>query len=58
MNLKHDASTGIRGVLWSQRGRWLTLRQAQLLSPNGTTAIDGDVLIPRENVAFLQLPRT
>lgn len=55
VNLKHDDSSAIKGVLWSARGPWLTFKQCELLKPGVTTAIDGDVVLPRSNVAFLQV---
>lgn len=45
-----------RGVLWSQRGAYLVLRNAELLKSAGVaTAIDGEVLIDRSNVDFMQV---
>ena len=55
VNLKSDDTTAIRGVLWASRGPWLTLRSAALVKPTGApTPIDGEVVIHRDNVAFLQ----
>ena len=43
------------GVLWSQRGRWLVLRQAELLERGSeAVSLDGEVLIDRAQVDFLQ----
>ena len=54
--MKDDSTTAIKGVLWSSRGPWLTLRAAALLRPGAEPMrIDGDVVIPRANVAFLQV---
>ena len=45
-----------RGVLWRKRGRYLVLREAELLKPSGeTTPMDGELLIFRNNVDFLQV---
>lgn len=45
-----------RGVLWAKRGDYLILRNAELLKPGGDTVpIDGDVLIPRRRINFIQL---
>ena len=56
VNLKDDPSTAIRGVLWAQRGEWLVFRDCSLLKAATTpTKIDGEVIIPRANVAFLQV---
>ena len=43
-----------RGVLWTQRGAWLVLKQAQMLREGAPVALDGDVIIDRSNVAFIQ----
>jgi hypothetical protein len=56
VNLKHDPDTALRGVLWRARGPWLVLRQAKVIGPQGATDMDGDVFVPRANVAFLQAP--
>ena len=45
-----------RGVLWSQKGGYLVLRNAELLKGKGeATTIDGEVLIDRANVDFMQV---
>jgi len=56
-NLKDDPTMAIRGVLWSSRGRWLVLREASILMKGATTttALDGEVVVHRSNVAFLQV---
>jgi len=56
VNLKSDPHTALRGVVWSSRGRWFVLRNAALVefgSPD--KPIDGEVIVHRENIAFLQL---
>lgn len=57
VNFTDDPSTAIRGVLWRSRGPWLVFRDCALLK-TGATAIhmDGEVVIPRQRVAFLQVP--
>lgn len=58
MNLKSDDSFAIRGVLWSARGPWLTLRQAAAIRANGSSSpIDGEAIVHRDNIAFLQVVR-
>lgn len=45
----------VNGVLWARRGRLLVLKDAQLLEPGAEpTAMDGDVVIGRERVEFVQ----
>ena len=56
VNLKDDPSTAIRAVLWSTRGPWLTFRDASLLKAGSPpTPMDGEVIVHRSNVAFLQV---
>ncbi len=55
MNLKDDPTTAIKGVLWSARGPWLTIVSPELLkAATQPTRMDGDVIVHRDNVAFLQ----
>lgn len=45
-----------RGVLWERKGAFLVLRNAELLKGRGETAqLDGEVVIPAENVDFIQV---
>ena len=47
-----------RGVLWRRRRGYLVLRNAELLGAKGaTTPLDGEVVIDRENVDFIQVVR-
>lgn len=56
VNQQHDAQEAIRGALWGYRGPWLVLRDAQLLRAHGEAQpLDGEVLVLRSNVAFLQV---
>lgn len=56
VNLISEPDTAIRGVLWSMRGTWFVLKNAALLKPNlEPVTVDGDVIIDRRNVAFLQV---
>jgi hypothetical protein len=62
-NFKDDQAPAIRGVLWSSRGHWLTLREPLMLKAEPTTSGDklieerlvGEVVIHRSNVAYLQV---
>jgi hypothetical protein len=55
VNLKDDTNTAVRGALWSARGPWLTIRNAELLKAGAApTPIDGEIVIHRDNVSFLQ----
>lgn len=56
VNMHQDQSLAIRGVLWGARGAWLQLREASLIRGRGEPEpVDGEVLIPRDNVAFIQV---
>jgi hypothetical protein len=55
VNLR-DQPEAIRGLLVRQRGPWLVLAQAELLQTDGApTPIDGEVLIERPQIVFVQL---
>ena len=57
VNLKDDPTTAIKGVLWSSRGPWLTFRNGELLKSNQLPVpIDGETVIHRDRVLFLQVP--
>ena len=56
VNLKNEPDTAIKGVLWSSRGGWLTFKDCSLLKPGvPPTTMDGEVVIERRNVLFLQV---
>jgi small nuclear ribonucleoprotein (snRNP)-like protein len=44
------------GVLWSADLRCLVLRETQMLQPGDVVAVDGEVLLARSDVAYIQLP--
>jgi hypothetical protein len=56
VNLTDDPATAIKGVLWSSRGAWLTFKECSgLKAGQSPAAIDGEVVIHRDRVAFLQV---
>jgi hypothetical protein len=56
INLKSDPSTAIQGVLWQSRGAWLTVKHPKALSAGAPPRpMDGDAVVHRSNVAFLQV---
>lgn len=58
VNLKSDPDTALSGVLWSSRGPWMVLRDVTALRTDGKTApMDGESVIHRQNVHFLQVVR-
>lgn len=51
-----DSGQSFSGVLWAQRGPLLTIRQAIALStPEGQTQVDGELVVERARVAWLQV---
>ena len=47
-----------RGVLWRRERGLLVLRNAELMRQGGEpTPVDGEVVIPAENVDFIQVVR-
>ena len=54
VNTKSDRA--FRGVLWRKARGYLVLRDAEILKAKGeTTPVDGEVVVPSENVDFLQV---
>lgn len=54
VNTKTDRA--FRGVLWRKARGYLVLREAEILKGKGeTTPMDGEVLVPAENVDFMQV---
>ena len=55
VNLVSDPDVGLRGVMMQRRGAWLVLRKVHAVRANAEPApVDGDVLIHRVNVSFIQ----
>lgn len=44
-----------RGVLWAKSGPLLVLRDAELLEHGRAVAMDGEVVLERANLDFLQV---
>lgn len=44
-----------RGVLWDRQAGFLVLRNAELIEAGKVTPVDGEVVVPAENVDFLQV---
>lgn len=55
--LKDNSRSSYRGVLWRQTSRHLELRNAYFLDGANAAPIDGSVILPRGNVAWIQDPR-
>lgn len=46
--------TGFRGVLWSMDRRMVVLRRADMLGAGDPVPVDGDVIVDRDRVEFIQ----
>jgi hypothetical protein len=56
VNLKAQPDA-YRGILWEQRGGWLVLKNAEVLRDRqAPVPVDGDLLIDRRDVLFVQVP--
>jgi hypothetical protein len=54
LNLK--SGEALSGVVWSTRAGWIALRKASLLKAGAPPmAIDGDVIVARDNIDFVQV---
>jgi len=54
VNLK--TKSAFRGIVWERRGRYLVLRQAELLKPGGEAVkVDGEVAVLETDIEFLQV---
>lgn len=48
--------TAIEGVLWSERGPLIVVKDARLLERGaGPTPVDGEVLVERDRIDFVQV---
>jgi hypothetical protein len=56
INPKHDPAVAIKGLLWASRGPWLVIHQPTLFDHGETKTADGELVIHRDNVAFIQVP--
>lgn len=52
INTKDDKA--FRGIYWGTRGRFIRLRDAQMLENGQVHPVDGEVLVDRSNVSFYQ----
>lgn len=55
VNFTTDPTTAIKGVLWSTRGPWLTFKDCALLKGGPVTPVDGELVIHRDRISFLQV---
>lgn len=52
-----DDGQSFAGMIADLDDGWLLLREAEHLGPQGSrVALDGELLIPRERIAFIQKP--
>lgn len=45
----------IDGIVWDERGPLLVLRDGNLHSEGGSAPLDGEIIIERERIAFVQV---
>jgi hypothetical protein len=45
----------IEGILWDERGPLIVLRDARLHNEGGTAPLDGEVIIERDRIDFVQV---
>lgn len=50
-----DPDTALEGVLWRSRGPWFVLRNAAIVKAGTALAADGEIVIHRANIAFVQV---
>jgi hypothetical protein len=53
---QHDGQS-FAGLIADTDDNWLLLREAESLGPQGSrVAVDGELLLPRDRIAFIQRP--
>lgn len=50
-----DTGDAFRGVLWARKGPLLVLRDVEAVIANGSMPIDGEVVVERARVSFVQV---
>lgn len=50
-----DTGDAFRGILWQARREVLVLRNAAQVLAGGTVSADGEVVVPRGRVSFVQV---
>lgn len=51
-----DPESAFRGVIWQARGPWIVMKHAALVKANAAPMpIDGEIVIHRSNLAFIQM---
>ena len=56
VNLTYNPNEALQGVLFEQRGGWVTLRDVEALtSGQAPTKVDGDVVIHLDRIAYFQV---
>jgi hypothetical protein len=58
VNFRDPTAPALDGILWQRRGRWLVMRDCALLETAKATPtrVDGEVILDRSLVLFLQVP--
>jgi hypothetical protein len=53
--LNTKTGKAFRGILWAQAGPLIVLRHAEVLEGTRRADVDGEVIVERSNVDFLQV---
>lgn len=53
VNLK--SGSAFRGVVWQRRGPFMILRNAEILNGQAAKSLDGEVLVQRADIDFIQV---
>jgi len=55
VNLRNTPDEALRGIFWSMRGGWITLRDVTgLVTGREPTPIEGEVIVHVDHVAYIQ----
>jgi small nuclear ribonucleoprotein (snRNP)-like protein len=49
-------NSSFRGIIWSVDSQFLVMKNTEMLKNDGVKVLDGDVLIQRNDIEFIQVP--
>ena len=56
VNRKGEPDSAIRGVLWTNKGAWIVLKDAYLLMEGREPQkLDGEIIVERQTIDFIQV---
>ena len=53
VNLK--TNTSFRGIIWDIRGKFMVMKNVEMMTNDGPKALDGEVVIQLSDVEFIQV---